>query len=343
HDWKQDHFYGMKSFFSRTYEVNGFLAEREYGTVKFKTTKGQEKKANMMFLTGKVAEVTMNEATPDEQKREKELVEKLKKEKKAPPPPKVSARAQLVEMALQPGQREFFAKALVNRTWHRLLGYGLVMPLDQMHSENAPSHPELLQWLARDVSEHGYDLRRLVRGIVLSQAYARSSRDDFRDTPRTNLFAVAKVRPMTPMQLASSLNVATRDPQSFPADLSGKEFDTRIQQIEGAARGLASSFEQPTEDFHVSVTEALLFSNSDRITRELWTDGGDRLLGRLKQLKERKEQIALTVRSVLSREPSAEETKLLEDYLGQRQDRPVEGLRQLVWALLTSAEFRFNY
>src|SRR5262249_11947979 len=62
HDWKQDHFYGMKSFFSRTYEVNGFLAEREYGTVKFKTTKGQERLANMMFLTGKVAEVPMNDA-----------------------------------------------------------------------------------------------------------------------------------------------------------------------------------------------------------------------------------------------------------------------------------------
>src|SRR5262249_32688354 len=343
HDWKQDHFYGMKSFFSRTYEVNGFLAEREYGTVKFKTTKGQEKKANMMFLTGKVAEVTMNEATPDEQKREKELVEKLKKEKKAPPPPKVSARAQLVEMALQPGQREFFAKALVNRTWHRLLGYGLVMPLDQMHSENAPSHPELLQWLARDTAEHGYDLRRLIPGIVLSKAYSRGSRYDQGDAPPGNLFAVAKVRPVTPMQLAASRQIATRDPQSYPADLAGKEFDGRMQQVEGAARGMASMFEQPADDFQVSITEALLFSNSDRITRELLSDGGDRLLGRLKQLKDRKEQVRLMVRTIFAREASAEEIKAFDDYLSQRQDRQVEALRQLAWALLTSAEFRFNY
>ena len=49
------------------------------------------------------------------------------------------------------------------------------MPLDQMHSANPPSHPELLAWLARDTADHGYDLRRLIRGLVLSRAYARGS------------------------------------------------------------------------------------------------------------------------------------------------------------------------
>ena len=55
-DWKQDHFFGMKSFFSRTYESAGRLAERETGLVKFKTTKGVERQAHLMFLTGKVVE-----------------------------------------------------------------------------------------------------------------------------------------------------------------------------------------------------------------------------------------------------------------------------------------------
>src|SRR4051812_15503899 len=48
-DWKQDHFYGMKSFFARTFDNGGFLAEREYGAVKFKPTKGPERAARMMF------------------------------------------------------------------------------------------------------------------------------------------------------------------------------------------------------------------------------------------------------------------------------------------------------
>ena len=46
--------------------------------------------------------------------------------------------------------------------WHRFFGPGLVAPLDQMHSENPASHPELLDWLARDVKTHGYDLKRLI-------------------------------------------------------------------------------------------------------------------------------------------------------------------------------------
>ena len=81
-----------------------------------------------------------------------------------------------MEVVLQPGQNEFFARAIVNRMWHRVFGLGLVMPLDQMHSENPPSHPELLQWLARDLVQHKYDLRRLIRGLVLSETYARDSR-----------------------------------------------------------------------------------------------------------------------------------------------------------------------
>src|SRR5205814_6336734 len=142
------------------------------------------------------------------------------------------ARAKLVETALQPGQSDFFARAIVNRLWHRMFGQGLVMPLDQMHSANEPSHPELLQWLARDLVEHRYDLRRLIRGLVLSKAYSRSSRVPLtlpsppggegqkRGTgpvPRPDPFAGAPVRARTPVQPATSLRLATADPASPPA------------------------------------------------------------------------------------------------------------------------------
>src|SRR5262249_28269551 len=145
--------------------------------------------------------------------------EKRKKEppgESPPAPPKFSLRAKLVELALAPEQREFFARAIVNRTWHRLFGRGLVMPLDQMHSANPASHPELLQWLARDVVEHGYDLRRLIRGLVLSQAYARSSRWEGEEIPQDKFFAVAQIRALTPMQMAMGLRLAGSDPEKLP-------------------------------------------------------------------------------------------------------------------------------
>jgi hypothetical protein len=343
-DWKQDHFFGMKAFFGRTFDNGGFLAERDTGLVKFRTTDGRDRQASLMFLTGKVVEnASVREPTADEQKKEKELFEKFKKDKQPPPKPSFSARAQLVELALQPGGREFFARSIVNRLWYRLYGQGLVMPLDQMHSKNPPSHPQLLEWLARDTAEHDYDLRRLIRGLVLSQGYARSSRWESEDAPEGRLFAVAAVRPLTPMQLATSLGVATTAPASWPALDKVDEFEKRIAGLEATARGLAAAIEQPNENFQVGVAEALLFSNSDRVHKQYLTDNNALLIGALKSIKAEKELIDMAVRNVFARPATEDEIKVLVRYLQQRQDRPVEACRQMVWALLASSEFRFNY
>ena len=253
-DWKQDHFYGMKSFLSRTFvngtDKAGFLGEHAYGTIRFKTTDDVERQARMMFLTGRrVDDADAKEPSRDEQKKEKEGLDRAKKEKVPPPPPKFSARAKLVELALQPDDREFFARAIVNRIWHRLFGQGLVMPLDQMHSANPPSHPDLLAWLARDMATHGYDLRRLIRGLVMSDAYARGSRWQGDEAPRPSLFAVALVRPLTPMQLAASLRLATVDPKSLPAELSIRTI-RETDRGRGGERSLARHFLHELERRH---------------------------------------------------------------------------------------------
>ncbi len=209
-DWTQDQFYGMKSFFARTFDANGVLAEYDAGLVKYTPNKGIEKVAPVMFLTGKRLDLpNQRELNGDDRRKAQKRVSEAKKAKKAPALPAVSARAKLVETALAADQRMVFARSIVNRLWHRHFGRGLVMPLDQMHAENPPSHPELLDWLARDLIEHGYDLRRLIRGIVLSNAYARSSRWDGESMPLDKFFAVAQARPLTPMQMAVSLRLAT--------------------------------------------------------------------------------------------------------------------------------------
>ncbi len=342
-DWKQDHFFGMKSFLSRTFDNGGFLGEREFGLIKFRTTDGKDRQGRMMFLTGKEIETaSLKEPTADEAKKEKDLFETAKKNKTPPPKPAFSASAQLVEMSLQPGQRDYFARSIVNRVWHRLFGMGLVMPLDQMHSENPPSHPELLEWLARDMIEHNYDLRRLIAGLVMSKGYSRSSRCDG-ESPPPRLFAVAEVRPLTPMQLAMALRVATTAPGAFPDLAKLPEFEKRIEGLEAGARGFASSIEQPTDNFQIGLGEALLFNNSDKVQKQFLTDTGDGLIAAMKKTEDDKERIHLAVRSIFSRSPTATEIEILGNFLRQRQDRPAEACRQLVWALLASSEFRFNY
>ncbi|MGE5192842.1 MAG: DUF1549 domain-containing protein [Deltaproteobacteria bacterium] len=202
-DWTQDHYFGMASFFNRTYLTKKrFLAEHDEGNLKFRTTAGEEKQARLVFLTaGEIAEPSLAERS-DEQRKTSEEKQKTDNDRETPPEPSpYSRRALLVDVALRPDPNGFFPRAFVNRTWARLFGYGLVMPLDQMHSENKPSHPELLAWLARDAEAHNYDLKRLVRGLVLSRAYGRSSRwEQPGDRPAERHFAVAAVRPHTPMQ-----------------------------------------------------------------------------------------------------------------------------------------------
>jgi hypothetical protein len=342
-DWKQDHFYGMKSFFSRTYAAGKFVGERDYGTVKYLAIGGEERQSRPMFLTGRVVEVPeAKEPSKEEQRAEKKRIAEAQKKKRRPPKPKYSIRAELVEVALRPEERAFFARAIVNRLWHRFYGTGLVMPLDQMHSANPPSHPALLDWLACDLAEHGYDLRRLIRGLVQSRAYARSSKWEAGEAPEARLFAVAAVRPLTPRQLALSMWVATTDPETLSAALPPAELDTKLAALDGRARELAGALARPGEDYQIGVSEALLLSNSTR-TKDLLAEGNDRLVGRMLQAADRDERVALAVRNVLSRTPDDDELSLLVDYLAQRDDRPAEACRQLVWALLTSAEFRFNH
>jgi hypothetical protein len=339
--WTQDHFYGMKAFFSRTVEAGTFLAERDFGFVKYVPNKGQEKMAPVMFLTGKPLEVPgLVEPTKEEKKKEQERLDEGKKAKKQPAPPHFSLRAKLVETALEPGQNDFFARAIVNRQWHRLYGRGLVMPLDQMHVENPPSHPQLLQWLARDLVANHYDLRRLMRGLVSSNAYARDSRWEADKLPPEELFAVAQVRPLSPMQMSMGMKLATTDQSALPADKDALE--KRLAALEKSAEQWASFFPQPGDNFQVGVSEALFFANNQKLQKDL-LEANESLAVQLKGEPDLARRSDLAVRAVLCRAPHADEIQALAEYLRRRADRDPSACQQIVWALLTSAEFRFNH
>ncbi|MFO0819819.1 MAG: DUF1549 domain-containing protein [Pirellulales bacterium] len=343
-DWTQEHFYGMKSFFARTFDNGDFVGERDYGALSYKTKEGENRDASLMFLDGrKVAEPASVEPNEEQKKAEKKLLEELKKDKKAPPVPTFSRRAQLVETALQAGESRFFARSLVNQVWARFLGRGLVAPVDQMHSANPPSHPELLDWLANDFIQSGYDIRRLVRGIVLSRAYARDSVWTSNERPAAELFAVAGLRPLTPQQYAMLLRVATTNPEQFSGDVAAADVEKRLEGLEGAARGLAGLFEQPGSDFQVSIDEALLMTNGERIDKELLRDGRDSLVGKMAATAETDAALELAALAIFNRSLDETEKQPLREYVLKRADRLNDAYRQVVWAMLMSGECRFNY
>src|SRR5205823_9813517 len=69
----------------------------------------------------------------------------------------------------------FFARAVANRVWRNFMGRGLVEAEDDLRQTNPPSNEELFDALAKDLVAHGYDLKQLMRTIMNSAAYQRSS------------------------------------------------------------------------------------------------------------------------------------------------------------------------
>lgn len=98
-----------------------------------------------------------------------------------------------------------FAEVMANRIWQRLMGAGLVEPIDDWEA-NPASNPELLNLLADLLIQNDYDARKFVRKVLLSEAYQRQAVDRTPNSPR--LFAAPFRRRMTAEQVVDSAYVA---------------------------------------------------------------------------------------------------------------------------------------
>jgi hypothetical protein len=106
-------------------------------------------------------------------------------------------------------ENERFAQVLANRLWQRLMGRGLVEPVDDWE-RGRPTHPELLRWLGRELVRSGYDLKHLARLILNSHAYQRGTDPALR-VPGS-LFAAPAPRRLAAEQIVDSLFAATGKP-----------------------------------------------------------------------------------------------------------------------------------
>ena len=148
---------------------------------------------------------------------------------------------------------------------------------------------------------------------------------------------------MSPHQYAASLRVATTDPEMWSKLKSQAEEMQVAARLAASARGWASSFAPLSDNFQVGVSESLLLANDPRVMSEFLSDAGDKLIGRLKTLADPQKQADCAFRAVLGRTADAEERQIVVAYLTERRDRPVDAIRQVVWSLLASSEFRFNH
>src|SRR5262249_52709561 len=121
---------------------------------------------------------------------------------------KTSARVTLAEW-MTAKNNPFFARAAVNRTWAQFFGAGIVEPIDDFSDEIKPSHPELLDEMARQFAEHQFDFKFLIRAITLSKTYQRGSVYPEASKPDPRLFAFVPAKGLSPEQFYDSLVQAT--------------------------------------------------------------------------------------------------------------------------------------
>jgi hypothetical protein len=142
------------------------------------------------------------------------------------------SRERLAALVTSP-QNTRFARVLANRVWKQYLGWGIVEPVDDWETAS-PSHPELLDYLARELIGHDYDLKHLARLVLNSQTYQRAVQPagSLEQPAAQRLFASPARRRMTAEQLVDSLFVAV-----------GKRFDAEEMNMDVDGR-------RPVKDFN---------------------------------------------------------------------------------------------
>ena len=337
---KQAHYWGMVAAFNRSKNVDseagpGLAESAIGGFVSFANLKKESQQARLVFFNGR----SIDEPWPAEGVKEVDAPEKYrvappkgKERAVAPADPQFSRRQALAEAVTR--DNPLLARAAVNRVWAMFLGRGLVHPVDLMDSQHAPSHPELLDWLAQDFERSGYDLRRLIRNLVLSQAYQLDSRPAPGKPPADEAFARAIEKPLSAEQLGRSLILATG-----PWKADGKSGSARDDA--SVRRALVRDFPNLfAPEYNATLQQALFLSNSPILEPLLQPQAGN-LAERLSALLDDKARVKTAFQAVLGRSPDREEFQASLAYLA---DHPGQGGRsQFLWALMSGAEFQVNH
>lgn len=320
-NWTQDNFYGLTAFFNRVNRKPGRRIDEEIvylareGEVRQPRT-GQTMKP---WLPGSG---TMNDAQLGDRRRA------------------------FVEWLTHP-QNPHFARVAVNRIWAEVMGQGIVDPVDDFRQSNPPAIPTLLDRLAEDFAQHGYDLKHALGTILRSRVYQLSSRPTAQNRDDTRFFSHAKLRMLTAEQLLDAICQVTDLPEPFTGlpphiratELPSPDFKNEFLDTFGRpARATACVCERGTQSTLAQVVELM----NGALIRKKLADKQNRFHRLLAEGRPSQEVIELLYRTAVCRLPTEAEMNAAMTHLAASASEP-EGLEDFCWALLNTDEFLMQH
>jgi hypothetical protein len=151
-------------------------------------------------------------------------------------------------------KNERFKRTIANRMWKRMLGIGLIEPIDDFRDDSDCANEKLLRFLSDNVARINFDLKEFVRTILYSKTYQRESSDYQLTSGEMYYFPGPVLRRMTAEQVWDSiLTLAVNNPWAFqrPTAEDFKEaidldlYSATMADAERVAQKFASSYHQP--------------------------------------------------------------------------------------------------
>lgn len=254
-DWKQAQFWGLNAFFRGTRVAGGNMRGEFELTdsasaplVYFERRSGLQEAVGRTFVDGTLVFPAENE------------------DEEVPP------RVTLAKMMTDPA-RPYLAATEVNRVWGHFFGYGFTKPVDDMGPHNAPSHPELVEYLSKEFTSAGFDVKRLIRWVAGSEAYnltSRTNETNRKDDPAAGqapLFAHMYLKNFSAEQLYDSLIIAT---EAHKANRNDEAAETqRRAWLNQFIQTFGTDENDESTTFNGTIPQALVMMNGDLIRSAL--------------------------------------------------------------------------
>lgn len=244
-------------------------------------------------------------------------------------------------------ENPFFARSVVNRIWFHLFSKGIVEPVDDFRDSNPPRIESLLNALAADFVQSGFDYKQIVRTILRSRTYQLSAQTGPTNAEDTKYFSHAYTQLLPAEVLLDALSQATGVSEKFP----GLPLGTRAVQLPDPEvnHGFLQAFGQPSRELvcecaresETTLTQALNLINGEVIHTKI-RDPKNRVHTLLAAGADDDALTEALYLATLSRRPTDAERKTAAAHIAKIGERP-RAFEDIQWALLNCKEFLFRH